>query len=369
MVVMAKIALIYDKFLVKAGGERIFGLLLEAFPQADIFALNAHPRRYWEKKFNRRINTPILGFLFRSRMAVILFYPLACLLMSRVTVRADIAIAYSSSCGKYVNIESDKRILYSNYPNRGIYEPAKVLKNRLLRIIATPFLELFKFFELTQIRKFNKVISISETSRKALLKYTGVQSTVLLCPYDKKAIHSSAGQIGDDGSAEPYFLLISRLEPEKEINHIVKAFKTCSHLLRVIGTGSEYQSLRKMSSQNIKFLGFVEDDQLVREVSNCIAVIFPSDIEYSLVPIEANSLGKPVVAYDSESARELLIDAEENEDRGTAIFYKKRTSEEVNIALEKASTYNWKTQALLENAKRFDPDLFRSRLHSIVESQ
>jgi glycosyltransferase involved in cell wall biosynthesis len=124
-----------------------------------------------------------------------------------------------------------------------------------------------------------------------------------------------------------------------------------------------------MSSQNIRFLGFVEDDQLVREISNCIAVIFPSDIEYSLVPIEANSLGKPVVAYDSESSRELLIDAEENHERGTAIFYKERTSGDVKVALEKASTYVWNTQVLMENAKRFDPDLFRSRLHSIVESQ
>jgi len=263
---MPTIALIYDKFLVKGGGERVFGILLEAFPQAEIFALNAYPRRYWEKKFNRRIKTPTLGFLFRSRTAVILFYPLACLLMSRVTVRADIAIAYSSSCGKYVNIQSNIKILYSNYPNRGIYEPDKVLKNKLLRIIATPIIELFKYFESTQLRKFDKVFSISETSRKALLKYTGLQSTVLVCPYDKGAIHLADERIGDNGSDEPYFLLISRLEPEKGINHIISAFNKYSYLLKVIGIGSEYQSLYKMSSPNIKFLGFVEDDQLVREV-------------------------------------------------------------------------------------------------------
>jgi len=76
-----------------------------------------------------------------------------------------------------------------------------------------------------------------------------------------------------------------------------------------------------------------------------------------------------VVAYDSESTRELLIDAEENEDRGTAIFYKERTCEDVNVALAKAFTHNWNKQALIENARRFDPDLFQSKLHSIVESQ
>ena len=57
---MAKIALIYDKFLVHGGGERIFGILLECFPDAEIYALNAYPKSYWETKFKRRIHTTFL---------------------------------------------------------------------------------------------------------------------------------------------------------------------------------------------------------------------------------------------------------------------------------------------------------------------
>ena len=109
------VAIVYDKLLVQGGGERVFEILVDAFPEATLYALNAKPRVFWEEKFGRRVYSPPLGGLFASRFLVSALYPLAALLMCVVRVKADVVIAYSSTCGKYVRLDCKKSILYSNY--------------------------------------------------------------------------------------------------------------------------------------------------------------------------------------------------------------------------------------------------------------
>jgi glycosyltransferase involved in cell wall biosynthesis len=364
---MAKIALIYDKFLVNGGGERIFGILLECFPQAEIYALNAYPKSYWELKFQRRIHTPFLGFIFRSRFLVILLYPFASFLMSNMKIDADIAFVYSSTCGKYVQLNAKKRILYSNYPNRGLYETKKIVKNKVMRLLIAPFVKLMRSWETTQFAKFDKILSISETSKDALLKFCAVKSEILRCPYDRDAINNQPNKVSVE-SDPPFFLLVSRLEPEKDLFHVIEAFNKTDTKLKIIGDGSDFKFLQKKSSKNIEFLGFVKDDELVTQLLKCSALIFPSEIEYSLVPIEANSLGKPVVSFDSSAAREILIDIKLDNKNGTAVFYSEKTGDSLLAALDYFNYCKWNKNRLIKNTLRFSPDLFKSRVSLIVNS-
>ena len=202
-----KIALIYDKFLANGGGERVFGILLECFPDAEIYALNAHPKSYWESKFHRRIHTPFLGFIFRSRFLVVFLYPLAVFLMSTLRIDADIAFVYSSTCGKYVQLNAKKRILYSNYPNRGLYETKKIVKNRMLCFLMNPFIKMMRSWETAQFRKFDKIFSISETSKGALQKFCSIESEILRCPYDRDAINNKTNKLVLQ-SNPPFFLIV-----------------------------------------------------------------------------------------------------------------------------------------------------------------
>jgi glycosyltransferase involved in cell wall biosynthesis len=364
---MAKIALVYDKFLVNGGGERIFGILLECFPQAEVYALNAYPKSYWESKFQRRIHTPFLGFMFRSRFLVLFLYPLASFLMSTLKIDADIAFVYSSTCGKYVQLNAKKRILYSNYPNRGLYETNKIVKNQIIKFLITPFVKIMRSWEMMQFAKFDKIFSISETSKDALLRYCGVESEILRCPYDRNAINNTVNKIIVERNF-PFFLLVSRLEPEKDLSHVIEAFNKTDIKLKIIGDGSDFKFLQKKSSKNIEFLGFVKDDELVTQLLKCSALIFPSEIEYSLVPIEANSLGKPVISFDSRAAREILIDIKLDKKNGTAVFYSKKTGESLLAALDYFKYCNWDTNRLIKNTLRFSPDLFKSRVSFIVNS-
>ena len=366
---MEKVALVYDKFLVEGGGERVFDVIAATYPDAPIYALSAHPKRFWEVRYNRRICTPSLSWIFRSRFLVVLFYPLACLLMWRMKVRARTVIVYSSSCGKYVRLESENRILYSNYPNRGIFELEKVVKSRLLRFLAAPFIRLFKHFEVRQFRKYSQIVSISAVSRDALKRYTGVDSSVLLCPYnDAPFKQSRTFETPRSEFARDIFLIVSRLEPEKELEYAIQAFMQSSYILRVVGVGSLFESLRlKYASANIEFTGFLSDAQLVEAIQACSAVIFPSEIEYSLVPIEANSMGKPVVALDTAASRELLVNWTEDRQNATAMFYSEKTSDALLFAARATLAAQWDLSVLQRNAYRFNPAAFQASLRLLVQ--
>jgi len=83
----------------------------------------------------------------------------------------------------------------------------------------------------------------------------------------------------------------------------------------VVGDGEESATLRQMVSEHglsnrVTFLGQVDDDELLRQLSRCRAVCFPAQHEdYGLVTVEAFASGKPVVTCtDSGGPAELVRD-------------------------------------------------------------
>ncbi len=361
------VAIVYDKFLVQGGGERVCEILLEAFPEARLYALNARPRQFWEAKLGRPIHTPMLGALFVNRAMVTLLYPLAALLMARLRVRADVVIAYSSSCGKFAQLDCRRSILYSNYPNRGIYQLEKVVRSRVLRAIMKPVVAVMARYERAAIRKYDLRISISQASRAAMLDFSGMDTDVLMPPFNERGLSRAiAASPSSSRRAHPYFVLISRLEPEKDIEYVIHAFRKSGRELRVIGTGSLRAKYEALGAQNIRFLGYLEDCDMAVELAGAEALVFPSAIEYSLVPLEANYLGVPVIALDTPAMQEVLIEWRAEADGANAVFFNRGTIEDLAQALATFDAIRWNRDAIRQNAARFNRTAFTARLHEII---
>ncbi len=358
------VAIVYDKFLVQGGGERVFEILVDAFPEATLYALNAKPRVFWEEKFGRRVYSPPLGVLFANRFLVSALYPLAALLMSVVRVKADVVIAYSSTCGKYVRLDCKKSILYSNYPNRGLYQPERLIGSRIVRALIRPLISLMKPIERSQIIKYDKKISISDASRRALLDFAGLDSEILMPPFNERALLAASPT--SSGIHCDYFVLVSRLEPEKEVGYVIDAFKSSGYRLRVIGMGSLLAEMRRSCPSNVEFLGYVDDATLAQELARAQALIFPSDIEYSLVPLEAIYMGTPVISYSAPAMREILIDIDSGNVGANALFYPAKSSDSLRGALDRFNTVRWDKEAVMDGSKRFSRAAFITRIREIV---
>jgi len=360
---VTSVAIIYDKFLVQGGGERVCEMLVEAFPDARLYALNARPRRFWEEKLGRRIVSPPLGWLFGSRFLVSALYPLAALVMSMTRVRADVVIVYSSTCGKFARLDCQQSILYSNYPNRGLYQPEKIVRSRFVRAMLYPAMALMRPIERRRLRQFDRRFSISDTSRRALLDFSGLDSDILMPPFNEQGM---AAPVAGRSSEEPYFVLVSRLEPEKDVGYVIDAFRPLPHRLKVIGTGSQLTQLRQASSDNVEFLGYVDDAALAQELAGARALIFPSEIEYSLVPLEALFHGTPVVSFAAPAMREILVDVDGGGADANALFYNERTADALAGAIARFDSIAWDPEIVKRGAARFGRAAFIDRVRALV---
>lgn len=360
-----RISIVYDKFLVRGGGERVCDILIEAFPQARIYALNAYPREYWENRLGRKVETPIFGFLFMNKILVGVFYPLALLLMSSLRIKADIVIVYSSTVGKFVRLDCKKRYLYSNYPNRLLYQPWKMITNKVILLILNPFIKIMALLDKSQFKRYHYIYSISESSRKALLDFAKVDSNVLFPPFDERGITSQ--KVDDDPRIRDYFLVVSRLEPEKEIEYVITTFSRLGHKLRVVGDGSLFSKLSKKEFHNIKYLGYIDDKALAAEYAGAKALIFPSDIEYSLVPLEAAFLGTPTIGLRTQATEDILTE-EVNSDSssGNAVLYDSKSPESLSEAICRFENITWDRNAIRKSCENFSRQAFIKQIQSIV---
>lgn len=102
-----------------------------------------------------------------------------------------------------------------------------------------------------------------------------------------------------------YFLYVGRLEKEKGLETLIRAFNMFNndmqiHLM-ITGEGSYSHYLKELVNSlnihNIQFTGFLKDQELKSTIQNAKAVIIPSEWyeNYPFVILEAMAYGKPVV--------------------------------------------------------------------------
>jgi len=112
---------------------------------------------------------------------------------------------------------------------------------------------------------------------------------------------------------DPYFLYVGRIEKQKGIETLVKAFKGTHHKLKIIGfsNGIFADSLKASLSQedtNIEFLGRMSFEEITPYLNSCRCTLVPSEW-YDNFPnaiLESFAFKKAVIATDFGSLPELV---------------------------------------------------------------
>ncbi len=123
---------------------------------------------------------------------------------------------------------------------------------------------------------------------------------------------------GDGG--RPFFLFAGRLEKLKGIQELIRAFRSVPHAdLLIAGAGTWEPALREVARglSHVRFLGWVDDQELQQLLGGCTAAVIPSLCyeTFGLVAVEAFATGTPVILRRVGALAEL---AEEN---GGAVAY------------------------------------------------
>ena len=113
---------------------------------------------------------------------------------------------------------------------------------------------------------------------------------------------------------ERFALAVSSLDPRKNFNRLIDAFKDIQDCkLYIVGARHRVftqQDDHAAQQENIRYLGRVSDEELVRLYNQAVCFIFPSLYEgFGLPPIEAMSCGCPVLVSDIPVLHEVCGDA------------------------------------------------------------
>ena len=108
------------------------------------------------------------------------------------------------------------------------------------------------------------------------------------------------------------FLYVGRLSPEKNLTLLLQAFKEMPDLaLDIVGFGPQEEELKSLATDNVRFLGQVNNADLYRYYRQTDAFILPSISEpWGLVVEEALNNGAPVIVSDMVGCHKDLVSAE-----------------------------------------------------------
>lgn len=228
------------------------------------------------------------------------------------------------------------------------------------------------------IKKMDKVIANSVNVQKRLKHYLDIDSIVINPPVDIDRF-SWLGQ-GD------YYLSLARLEPYKQVDKIINAFKQMPDKQLVVASGGrDYKRLKLLAgtAHNISFTGWKSQSDLVQLLGNAIATIYiAKDEDFGLSPVESQAAGKPVIGIAQGGLLETVVHGETGflitPEAGTeAVIAKKSNAlEETYLISATIKAVEWMTplralslkNACLENAKKYHSQLFFEQMDSLLNN-
>ena len=355
-----KVALVHDYFMQYGGAERVFEAIYELFSDVDVYCpvidkkiinridpkMNIHTSRIFTHKIVKKYYRAFLPL-----------YPFA--VEKYDFSNYDLVISDSSAWVK--NIITPPRTIHISY----IYSPMRFLWNYfyndinsrplLQKLLLLPISHFLRMWDFSSTDRSDYIFTISKYVQKRVKKYYKKKSTVIY-PYVDWNFYTPSNYKGN------YFLLVSRFRPYKKIDLAVKTFSKLGEKLIIVGNESVPKYYKQLAKKNIIFLRDIDDDHLRELYAGCRAFIFPQEEDFGITPLEAQSCGRPVIAYKKGGALETIKSDE------TGIFFKEQTVNSLMNAIEKFKKMekSFNKNKIRDWAKNFSKEKFKKNIREKI---
>lgn len=332
------------------GGERCLELLARGFPDAPIYTL-IHNRDKMSAVINRHaISTSPLQRvpgIFKNYRWFLPFFPSA--IGSFSPPDCDLLISTSHCVAKALPHKPEtKHLCYCFTPMRyaWTFHDEYLGRQSLKRMLAAPVLARLREFDRKNSAGVTRFVAISEHVKARIGKFYERDADVVYPPVDTDFYTPLPGARGD------YDLIVSALVPYKKVDLAVRAYKKIGFPLKIVGTGTEHDKLRAIAPDNVHFLGWKSDDEVREYYRRCRFLIFPGEEDFGIVPVEAQSCGRPVIAFRRGGLTETIVDG------ATGVFFDEQTEGALAGAVARAESRRWDASAIRRNAERFSVQQF-----------
>ncbi|MBZ5666304.1 MAG: glycosyltransferase [Acidobacteriia bacterium] len=364
-----RVAIVHYWFVGRAGGEKVVEALAEVFPQADLFALVADRSTFSPVLQNRRLQTSFLQRVpgaTKFHRHFLFLQPLA--LEQFDLSRYDLVISSESGPAKGV-ITSSKtcHICYCHSPMRYIWEMYPEYRRGMGLLVGTVFSLAAHYMRLWDYASAGRVDYFVANSRfiaSRIRKYYRREAAVIHPP-----VETSTAKVSDKPGE--YYIAIGRMVDYKRFDLAVSACTKLGRRLKIIGGGPQEKALRRMAGPTVEFLGRVSDGELRENLAGCRALLFPGEEDFGIVPVEAQSFGKPVIAYASGGVLETVRGVFSGEGRAenpTGVFFTDQSLSGLTKAMLEFESmeHEFRPRTIREHSLQFDSAIFKRRISEFV---
>lgn len=361
-----RVAIVHYWFVSHRGGERVVEAIAEMFPQADIFSLVVDSETLPKTLRHRSITTSFLQSIpgsTRWHRELLPLYPLA---LEQFDL-SDYDLVLSSESGPAKGVLTSAgtcHVCYCHSPMRYLWDfyhqyksrPTVASWSRPLFTCASHYMRLWDAASANRVDYF---VANSRNVAARIRKHYRRSATVIYPP-----VNVGAGYLAEE--KEDYYLVVGQLVDYKRMDLAISACNQLGRSLRVVGEGEQYVRLRKLAGPTIQFCGALSDDDLYEQYAHCRALLFPGEEDFGIVPVEALSFGRPVIAYGRGGVTETVTSFSDESDispeNATGLFFAEQSCDALAAAIQKfeAAEHRFRPAFIKQQADRFAPYCFRT---------
>jgi glycosyltransferase involved in cell wall biosynthesis len=371
-----RVAITYHYSLAFGGSERVIEALADIYPEADFFAIFAKEEFIPEKLKARRITTSFLDRWPGAKRVYRHLLPLYPLAVESLDLSGyDLIISADGAATKGVLTDQEAvHLCYCHSPPRSFWDQYFAQRKAmpwLPRSIFAPVSQYMRLWDYAAAQRIDGFMANSGYVAERIWKYYRRRSTIIYPPVDTSSAYVAA-------SHEDYYLSAGRLVAAKRVDLLIEACNRLRRKLRIVGTGPEEPSLRSIAGPTIEFLGRVDEPQLRENYAHCRALLFAAAEDFGLVSVEAQSFGRPVIAYGRGGSLENIVGLPRKEIattpapdlHPTGIFFDDQTAPSLIAAMERfeEAEDRFDPQEIRLHAQQFDIAVFAEKLRLFVDT-
>lgn len=343
-------ALVHDDLVQWGGAERVLVALSELFPEAPIYTLvydesnKILKEKFGSKKIITSFIQNIPGWKNFYKPSFFL-HPLA--FEQFDFTGFDFVISQTTRFAKSIITKPETRHLcYCHTPPRFLWGFSGEKKHRYLNFLRN--------YDKVSSYRVDSWIAGSKNAQIRIKNIYGFDSKVIYPFVDLerfKEIESFEGG---------YLLVVSRLNAYKRIDLIIKTANQMKMPLKIVGIGPERESLQKISGKTVDFLGRLDEEMLTLVLSGCKALVIAGEEDFGLTSLEAQAVGKSVIAFKKGGALETVLPRE------TGYLFEEQTVESLIEALKLLEENGYNQERCLRQANQFSKEKFMREFQKLI---
>ncbi len=354
-----RVALVHDWLTGMRGGEWVLYEIAKLFPEAPLYTLVHRPGSVVPVLEEHPIRTSWLQTpSFGGRWWRYLLPLMPAAMESFTFPDADLVISTSHCVAKGVIPPPGAfHLSYVHTPMRYAWDQRSLYTARipsLIQPIIESRLAKLRQWDMVSSARVDRLIANSRLVAWRIKHYWNRHAEVIPPPVATEYF-TPGGERGDA------LLTVAALVPYKRVEVAIQVAQRIGRPLEIVGTGPRMAQLKRLAGPDVRFLGWLERDELRDAYRRAAAVLVPNVEDFGMVTVEALACGTPVIGLTASGTADVVRPGLEGELAEASSF------EALVESTDGVLNRSWDPEALRQRAQVFSRERFKIRFAFLLD--